>query len=321
MVLLVILTTGLLLSPAPPPADADLVSTLKDIEKAYDVLHCIDDEEEQLHLLFGEQATGIRSYLTKFTRTCESLKGKTYSSASLNMHMQNYIDSTIKSYQAVNIPKPGIKNYKAELDAYDSHRKALADYLTTTYALDHFVHLTEDEYWKTMDKKKYILSRRYNAYLQLRSNNKPKALSVLDSIYRTTSNFQEKSIYALESADQYEKNSQTLSNGTEIAIAKYKAILDAKQYCLYLFETWAKWRAVTQQHNGLSKSSDIPNDQYDEVRDRVADVILAYIQQNPKDEMAINQFLVIVTHDIVFRFGDYPYGNQNTVEYHQIFEN
>lgn len=36
--------------------------------------------------------------------------------------------------------------------------------------------------------------------------------------------------------------------------------------------------------------------------------------------MAINEFLLIATHDIVRRFGNYPYGNQNTVEFHELFD-
>jgi hypothetical protein len=76
---------------------------------------------------------------------------------------------------------------------------------------------------------------------------------------------------------------------------------------------------VTQQNKGLSKSSEIPNDEYDKVREEVAAVILDYIAKHEKDEMAINQFLVIATHDIVLRFGQYPYGNQNTIEHHEIF--
>ena len=51
----------------------------------------------------------------------------------------------------------------------------------------------------------------------------------------------------------------------------------------------------------------------------VALTILEHIQENQDDIMAINQFVLITEHDIVRRFGDYQYGNQNTIEYHQIF--
>lgn len=109
-------------------------------------------------------------------------------------------------------------------------------------------------------------------------------------------------------------------NAEEIAIAKYKAILDQNIYCLYLFESWLKWRTVLQQSRGLSKTSAIPNDEYDTLREHVALVILDYISRNEKDEMAINEFLLVATHDIVRRFGNYPYGNQNTLEFHELFD-
>lgn len=78
---------------------------------------------------------------------------------------------------------------------------------------------------------------------------------------------------------------------------------------------------VTQQYiYGISKTSDIPNGEYDKMREQVALTILNHVVKNNTDEMAINEFLLMATHDIVKRFGDYPYGNQNAVEYHETFE-
>ena len=33
-----------------------------------------------------------------------------------------------------------------------------------------------------------------------------------------------------------------------------------------------------------------------------------------------SETLLLTTHDIIRRYGDYPYGNQNTVEYHELFD-
>jgi hypothetical protein len=317
---LAILSSLIVLVPAREKDDTSLVSTLKDVQKAYDILHCIDDQEEQLHLYMSDKdQEEIRPFLDQCIRTCETLKGQTFGNGTLSTQLQNYLAQTIKNYQIINTPQPSQQEYKKELDAHNASRRNIANFLVTTYDLSHFVHLTEESYWKTIDKKNYIRSSRYSAYMELKKHNISQALRLLDSMYRVSPEFQEKTIYQLESADQYEKNNKALSNGTDLAIKRYQAILDEKQYCLYLYEAWLKWRAVSQQHSGLSKSSDIPNHHYDEVRDQVANVILAHIQQNEKDEMAINQFFVIMTHDIIFRFGDYPYGNQNTVEYHELF--
>lgn len=56
------------------------------------------------------------------------------------------------------------------------------------------------------------------------------------------------------------------------------------------------------------------------MREQAALIVLDYINTHSNDEMAINEFLLLATHDIVKRFGDYPYGNQNTVEYHETFD-
>jgi len=122
-------------------------------------------------------------------------------------------------------------------------------------------------------------------------------------------------------ADQYVKHYDSLNDiGYDTAIVKYKSILEHKDYSLYLFETWLKWRATYQHSNGLSKSSDIPNDEYNRSREEEATIILNYITMHTDDEMAINEFLLFATHDIVRRFGDYPYGNQSTLEFHELFD-
>ena len=162
----------------------------------------------------------------------------------------------------------------------------------------------------------------YASYKSLKTTNLKDALLLLDNLTKQTINFQEYSIYQIELADQYVKHSDSLGdNANETAIEKYKSILDQKKYSIYLFEAWLKWRLVTQQHiYGISKTSDIPNNEYDKMREQVALTILDYITKNDKDEMAINEFLLMATHPIVMRFGDYPYGNQNTVEYHETFD-
>lgn len=196
------------------------------------------------------------------------------------------------------------------------------NYLYSTFSTNQFIGMTEEMYWKTIDKKKYIKSAEYKTYESLKTKNLKDALSLLEKISKQTTDFQEYSIYQIELADLYVKHADSLGeNATDKAIDIYKSILDQKKYSIYLFEAWLKWRIVTQQFTyGISKMSDIPNNIYDKVREQVALVILDYINTHNNDEMAINEFLLMVTHDIVKRFGDYPYGNQNTVEYHQTFD-
>ena len=35
--------------------------------------------------------------------------------------------------------------------------------------------------------------------------------------------------------------------------------------------------------------------------------------------MAINQYILLSTHDNVLRFGEYDYGNQNILEYYYLY--
>ena len=100
-----------------------------------------------------------------------------------------------------------------------------------------------------------------------------------------------------------------------------KEIFNKKEYSLYLFEAWVKWRSLYQFENGgSSKYSKIDNKFYDSKRKEIANVIFSYISKHKKDKMAINQFLVLASHDIIKIHGEYPYGNQNVVEFHSFFE-
>ena len=307
---------------SPVQKDTGLIGSLKDVGAAYRINHVIDDQNELISLYIAEgDQEEVRPLLDKSVKTCQSLKGPAINNDTVRQRVENYLDLTIRYYQTLKKDLPDPKECKKQADAYNAQRDKYFDYLVTHYDINKFVHLTEDKYWSTMDKKKYIRSPRFDSYEKIKQKNLKRAVSLLDSIASTTTGYQEKVIYKLELADQYVKNTKPLGIATEVAIKKYKSILDEQQYCLYLYETWLKWRTVTQQNNGLSKSSDIPNIEYDQVRKQVAGVILDYIRKNKNDEMAINQFLVITTHDIIFRFGKYPYGNQNTIEYHQIFDN
>jgi hypothetical protein len=228
---------------------------------------------------------------------------------------------TIQSYELVKDKGINSPEFKKDFEKYKSEKDKYLSYLYTSYSTGHFIKLTEEQYYKINDKNNYIKSPDYSNYKKLKVKNLKAALKMLDSITNYTSNFQESVIYQIEIADQYVVHSDTLAdNDAEIAIGKYKAILDQNKYCIYLFESWLKWRTVTQQNNGLSKTSEIPNDEYNKMRGQVALVILEYIVKNEKDEMAINEFLLMATHDNVKRFGDYQFGNQNTVEYHEIFD-
>jgi hypothetical protein len=309
-------------NPNPGPVADTLITTLQDLFKAYTINHIIDDQKEMITLYAGDgsEKKDLDQVVDQYIHTCQNLKNPSIADPALLSQVNNYLNNTITNYRMLKAGGWKSTKFKTSVSLYQQQKKKYNQYLTTTFALSRWVSLTEDKYWATMDKKNYIKSPRFATYSQLKKTNLPSALRLLDSLAHATNNFQEATIYRLELADQYVKHPDVKENATQQAIDIYRSILDQRQYCLYLFEAWVKWRAVSQESNGLSTSSDIPNKDYDKVREATGTVLLNYISTHRRDEMAINQFLVVTTHDIIFRFGQYPFGNQNTLEYHELFD-
>jgi hypothetical protein len=304
-------------------SNSKLVIELKDVYRAFHVNNIIIDQKEMINLLLSDGSdTETKSILGIYIKVCDSLKVIHFNDAVLSSYVSKYLLLTIQSYKIAQSKGFSSSEFKKDFEKYKKSKDEYMDYLYSSYSTNHFINMTETQYWQTNDKNNYIKSPDYATYKSLKAASLKEALALLDKISKQTTDFQEYSIYQIELADQYVKHSDSLGESAyETAIEKYKAILDQEKYSIYLFESWLKWRLVNQQHiYGLSKTSDIPNDDYDKMREQVALTILDYITMHSKDEMAINEFLLMATHDIVKRFGDYPYGNQNTVEYHETFD-
>ncbi len=300
-----------------------LVIELKDAFRAFHINNIIIDQKEMINLFLNDGSVAeTRTLLDGYIKACDSLTIVHFKNDTLNSYISKYLAVTIQSYKIAQSKGFSSSEFKKDFEKYKKTKGEYMNYLYSTYSTNHFVSMTEEKYWQTNDKKNYIKSSDYSTYTNLKATNLKNALAILEKLTKQTTDFQEYSIYQIELADQYVKHADSLGNNAyEIAISKYKAILDQKKYSIYLFEAWLKWRLVTQQHiYGISKTSDIPNNEYDKMREQVALTILDYITKRDKDEMAINEFLLMATHDIVKRFGDYPYGNQNTLEYHQTFD-
>ncbi|MDI3319485.1 hypothetical protein [Pinibacter soli] len=302
--------------------NSKLTKELKDVYRAFHINNIIVEQKELINIYQDAEETDLKELYTSSIKACDSLKQIHFYNDTLNSLVSKYLTSTIRSYNILQSKGINSVDYKKDFEKYKAETEKYMKYLYSTYSTNHFVNLTEDVYWKANDKNNYIKSKEYPGYGTLKTKDLKEALALLESIAKQTTDFQEYSIYQIELADQYEKNRKSLGDSaSEIAVEKYKTILDQRKYSIYLFEVWLKWRTVTQQNvYGLSKTSEIPNRDYDRLREQVALTILHFIVDHPKDEMAINEFLLMATHDIVKRFGDYPYGNQNTVEYHDFFD-
>jgi len=302
-------------------AKTKLVNGLKDLYRAFNICHVISDQTEQINLSRNDDSAELNNFLDSYIKVCGNLIKTPFTNDTLKRNTNIFLAATIQNYSIARAEGFESKRFKRAYKNYRMEKERYEYYLSRAYTMERFVNLPEKEYWKNNDKKNYIKSANYPAYLKLRESNLKAALTLLEKISAAPLNFQEYSVYQIEIADQYVKHPDNLGGDPPgFAADKYKAIIDKRRYSIYLFEAWLKWRAVTQQNNGLSKSSDIPNDKYNNVREQVALTVLNYVSSHPNDKMAINEFLLIATHDIVKRFGSYSFGNQNTVEFHKLFD-
>ena len=326
-----IVFTVLLLSPFSPLHGQPLstvksndhrVQELLDVYTAFHVNNIVTEQKETLSLLHGEiSSVDFNDILKEFIRVCDSTSAVRLSDSVLNTHVHSFLSSTARNYRTA--LKHGFTStaFKQDLERYRLSNKTYFSYLYSRYSTKHFIALTEEQYWKGVDKQQFIHSKEFETYKKLKRTNIAEAVDLLQKIVERTADAQESSVYAIELADQYVMHpDSTIEDAVDSAIAIYKRIIDRKQYSLFLFEAWVKWRTVTQDFfHGSSRSSDIPNRDYDRVREEAAVTVLRHITKDRKDDLAVNQFLLLATHDIVKRFGEYQYGNQNAVEFHNLF--
>lgn len=304
-------------------SDSKLISKLKDGYRAFHINHIIAEQKEMINLMVDDSTDKeLKTLLGNYLQVCDSLQKIHFKNDTLKTYISNYLALTKQSYSVSRNKGFNSPDFKKDFEKYKVFCDKYMNYLYSTFATHNFISMDEEMYWKTIDKNNYIKSADYERYKKLKTTNLKEALVLLEKISKQTVDFQEYSIYQIELADQYVKNAESLDeNSIDKAIEIYKSIIDKKNYSIYLFEAWLKWRIVSQQFvHGISKTSDIPNDTYDKLREQAALNVLNYINTRSNDQMAINEFLLLATHDIVKRFGEYPYGNQNTVEYHETFD-
>ena len=90
-------------------------------------------------------------------------------------------------------------------------------------------------------------------------------------------------------------------------------LLDDGRYSHFLFFLWRVWRCGVQlsdEEDGLSTWSQIPNKLYNEKRHAIAVATLKHIVDQPDDAVAVNQFLITASFDNILRGGSFPMGNE-----------
>ena len=194
--------------------------------------------------------------------------------------------------------------------AYEAYH-ILKEIIIDRYHVSHYGSLSEDEYWKNYNKGNYVSD--YDSMHELYAN-ETEPIEKLQQLANSEKDFNKKCVYLLEYARVC--YTQDWDKKQEI-IDSLEMILRSNEYSIYLYEVWRIWRILLQE--GFSRDSEIDNGYYNQLRMVCVNTILNYIVNYPNDIMAINQFLMLSSIDNVYRYGEYPYGNQIAIEKLYLF--
>lgn len=183
--------------------------------------------------------------------------------------------------------------------------------LVKRYNINHYGNLSNKQYEEIYDKNNVIPN--YDSIYFKRGNQDRLYTAHLKQMANNESDFTKKCIYTLESMHVES------AEPTEEIIKPLENLMQSKQYSIYLIEVWRTWRCLFQSLYGPSKDSAIPNYKYNDMRMICANTILHHIVAYPNDMMAINQFLTLSSIDNIYRYGEFPMGNQSILEEVFIF--
>ena len=172
--------------------------------------------------------------------------------------------------------------------------------------------ITDEVYWEATDKANWI--ENYAAMEEKRGKSDSIYQQQLLTMLDTTTDFNVYCILAIE----YAHSSIDGPHMSEALPYLVKA-LTAGIYSPMLRETWRTWRAIMTSEMGQSKDSDIPNAEYNQLRMISCYTMLCYIHDNPKDWLAVNNFLVNAYQDNICRYGTYSFGNQGMMDRIEMF--
>ncbi|MDP1621225.1 MAG: hypothetical protein Q8M08_02690 [Bacteroidales bacterium] len=331
-------------------SDTKLIRDLKDVYWTFKIFHTISESQEIIRIRLSDlnqvDTTSVGSFPSDtldvspevylkinaeaLILTCKNLRSVDISDDSVRHDVDNYISSTIRNARVLIEKGYRSMEFIADDVLYLQQSENYFYAISKAYSLDRFTKLTDDQYWRTIDKKNYIRQEQYGEYKAIVEQDLMAGFNILEQLTKTSKSFQEGTIYQIELADQFVKKDSLIRAvlspdesppPKQIAIQKYHAILGREVYSLYVFEAWLKWRTVTQSGYGFSKYSEIPNTEYEQLREKTALVVLDYVSRHQNDDMAINQFLLFATHEIVTRFGDNSLENQAGLDFDRLFHN
>lgn len=139
--------------------------------------------------------------------------------------------------------------------------------------------------------------------------------------YYTTQSFDDKCVLALSIphiADSTYINEE--GDYVELNVELLEECMESESYSVLLYDVWKTWSTMYQfYYGGASRYSHIHNTLYNSMRRRCLETILERIEEDSTDVLAITQFLLLSNTSNIYRIGAYKFGNQNDVQFFQMF--
>lgn len=208
----------------------------------------------------------------------------------------------------------------AEEDHFDAMNEAWQLYcdLDSAIVVGHHVEnygaLDDSTFWSHYDKSVKVPD--YADIKQQFGSDDQQLSNRLISCFDKAKDIDQKCIYALALAHV---SDSTTDDGYNIAVPFLLSCMHSGKYSIYLCEVWRTWRTLVQRAHGASKDSDLLNQCFNRVRMTCLQTILRQIAVTGGDILAVNNFLVMSSVENIHRYGVFPYGNQNIMEYFELF--
>ena len=268
-------------------------------------------------------ATAIRSIFTDFDlymrmNDYESETRDAILSLDLSVVKDSVTRSHLEEYRHKMIGLYGVRANEVDQDVINPYlyRYEADEYIADRYSLTHYYNIDIDElteklltdYWTCESVPDWDSLQAKRGDLSIEQE--------LHTRYLNSKSFDEQCIYAIELA--YANVAGHYVDGPYLRYMH--RLLTCGQYSMYLYSIWLRWRCIYQvNYGGSSKDSYIPNWFYNQVRNQCLCTVLKHIATHPDDMMAFNQLIQLASASNIYRLGTFEYGNQNALEYYELF--
>jgi len=192
--------------------------------------------------------------------------------------------------------------------------RTLDSIIAVDYNVDRYVRLDDTTYWKHYDKSR--VDKNYDQIEAKFGSNDGQLISMLRLAFARTKDIDRKCVIALELAHVTDATDDA---GISVAAPLLLQCMQQGQYSIYLMEVWWTWRTLVQLAHGASKDADLLNQCFNKAKMVCLYTILQEVERTSGDRFAINELLVLSSIENIYRYGAFAFGNQNLVDYYQIF--